>query len=92
MTPKQIAIVCLSTMAGMVLAFVFNYFILDKILIPDPCYYHNHETNKIFDFFYNLPSSEGFHPFPSIFNFIFTMIIGAICGFILSVKKIKGTF
>ena len=89
MTAKQIIIVLLSVFAGTVLAFVFNFFILDTILIPDPCYYHSHDTNKVFDIFYDLPSSEGYHPFPTKFNFIFTSTIGAIFGLTLSIYKLK---
>jgi hypothetical protein len=86
---KQIAIIILSTLAGTVLAFVFNYLILDKILIPDPCYYHTHDTNKVFDIFYELSSAEGYHPFPTKFNFIFTATLGAIFGLTFSIYKLK---
>jgi hypothetical protein len=87
MTIKRIAIITLSTIAGLVLTFVFNFIILDSILIPDPCYYHSHETNKVFDIFYEL--DEGNHPFPTIFNFIFTLTTGAILGFTFSILKLK---
>lgn len=86
---RQILILTLSAFVGIVLAFFFNYFILDKILIPDPCYYHSHDTNKLFDIFYNLPASEGYHPFPTKFNFVFTTIIGAILGLTISIYKRK---
>ncbi len=89
MTAKQIAIIILSTFAGTVLAFVFNFFILDKILIPDPCYYHSHDTNKVFDIFYELTSGDGYHPFPTKFNFIFTATIGAIFGLTFSIYKLR---
>ena len=89
MTAKQIAIVILSALAGMFLAFLFNYLILDKILIPDPCYYHSHDTNKLFDIFYELTASEGYHPFPTKFNFILTATFGAIFGLTLSIYKLR---
>lgn len=89
MTAKQIALVILSALGGIVLAFVFNFLILDKILIPDPCYYHTHDTNKVFDIFYELTSSDGYHPFPTKFNFIFTATIGAILGLTISISKLK---
>jgi hypothetical protein len=47
MTTKQIAIVILSALGGIVLVFVFNFLFLDKILIPDPCYYHTHDTKTL---------------------------------------------
>ena len=89
MTQKQKVIIILSSLAGAALALVLNFFILDKILIPDPCYYHSHDTNKVFDVFYELRSSEGFHPFPTTFNFIFTGVIGALLGKIFSIYKLK---
>lgn len=89
MTGKQIAIIILSALAGTVLAFVFNFLVLDKILIPDPCYYHTHDTNRVFDIFYELTPAEGYHPFPTKFNFIFTAIFGAIFGLTFSIYKLR---
>ena len=89
MTAKQIALVILSTIGGIVLAFVFNFLIQYTILIPDPCYYHTHDTDKVFDIFYELTSDNGYHPFPTMFNFIFTASIGAIIGRISSINKPK---
>jgi uncharacterized membrane protein YgaE (UPF0421/DUF939 family) len=79
------AIISLSILIGIVLAFVLNLYILENILIPDPCYYHSHNTNAVFDIFYDLPASEGYHPFPTIFNFIFTTVIGAMIGWAFSI-------
>lgn len=84
MTAKQIVLVILSALAGAVLVFLFNFLFLDKILIPDPCYYHSHDTNMVFDIFYDLPASDGYHPFPSTFNILFTAVLGAIIGLRLS--------
>ena len=66
-------------------AMLFNYSFLEDIVIPDPCYYHNNNyiTSALFDLFYCFPSSEGGHPFPTLFNLIFTIIIGAAAGMIL---------
>lgn len=89
MTAKQIVLVILLAIGGIVLAFLFNFIILDKILIPDPCYYHTNDTNKVFDIFYELNSGDGYHPFPTMFNFIFTATIGAILGLIISIYKLK---
>jgi len=60
--------------------FAFNYFFLEHLLIPDPCYYHNRDITILFDLFYDLPTSEGGHPFPTIFNLIFTISSGAFLG------------
>jgi hypothetical protein len=89
MKVKNIVIVILSALGGTILAFVFNFLILENILIPDPCYYHTHDTNKVFDIFYKVTAGEGFHPFPTKFNFIITATIGAICGLTFSINKLK---
>ncbi|HCS21536.1 MAG TPA: hypothetical protein DIW47_13415 [Bacteroidetes bacterium] len=89
MTATQKFLVILYTLSGAVLAFLFNYLILDSILIPDPCYYHSHEPGLLFHLFYDLPSSEGYHPFPSVFNFIFTLTIGALSGLAFSKYLIR---
>lgn len=85
---KQISIIVLSVLAGIFSAYMLN-FMLDVFLIPDPCYYHDHDTNIIFDVFYDLPSSEGYHPYPTTFNNIFTLVIGAVSGSIFSIYKLK---
>lgn len=89
MTVKKMAVVILSALTGTVLAFLLNFLILDKLLIPNPCYCHSHDTNKVFDIFYELTSSEGYRPFPTKFNFIFTTTIGAIFGLTLSIYKLR---
>ncbi len=89
MTIKRIIIISLLTLTGMVLALILNFFFLERILIPDPCYYHSHDSNKIFDIFYSLPASEGGHPFPTNFNFIITLTMGAIFGLTFSIYKLK---
>jgi len=89
MKAKQITIVVLYSLSGTVLAFIFNFLVLDKILIPDPCYYHSHDTNFVFDLFYEITSNDGFHPFPTKFNFIFTAIVGASIGLTISLYKFR---
>ncbi len=53
------------------------------LIIPDPCYYHKHETTKIFDLFYELTTAEGYHPSPTKLNFIITIVIGMLLGLII---------
>ena len=89
MTIQRVAIIILSILTATVLAYVLNFFVLERILIPDPCYYHARETNKIFDIFYDLPAFAGGHPFPTTFNFIFTLTIGAILGLTFSIIILK---
>ncbi len=87
--PKRITIIILSILAGMGLIFMLNFFLIENIIIPDPCYYHSHDTNKVFDIFYELPAWNGDHPVPTIFNFIFTLTIGILLGLTLSIYTLK---
>jgi hypothetical protein len=57
---------------------ILNYAVFERLLIPDECYYHSHATNALFDIFYNTSSGSGGHPEPTIFNFIFTLIVGIL--------------
>jgi hypothetical protein len=83
------AVITLSTFIGMVLTYCINFYLLENVIIPDPCYYHSHDTNVIFDIFYELPAWNGDHPVPTIFNMTFTIAIGAILGGIISTKALK---
>ena len=71
----------LFTISGAVIAFVANYFFIEQLIIPDPCYYHSRETTFLFDIFYSMPASAGDHPIPTIFNFIFTLMAGSFIGY-----------
>ena len=55
------------------------------ILIPNPYDYHNKdiETGVIFNLFFDINSSTGYHPEPNIFNLIFTLLMGVLIGFII---------
>ena len=66
---------------GAILAVVINFFLLENVFIPDPCYYHIHEPGRLFWVFHDL--SDGGHPFPTTFNFIFTILIGGLLGWII---------
>lgn len=72
------------TIAGAVFAFAANYFFIEQLIIPDPCKYHSSDTTEIFDLFYDLPSVNGGHPFPTIFNLMFTITLGGLIGFYLT--------
>ena len=72
---------------GIVLTVLLNYFFVQNIIIPDPCKYHNADTSKLFQLFYEQTSANGDHPEPTIFNLIFTLFVGGLLG-ILFDKKI----
>ncbi len=77
---KKVSLIlfCLLGMFGM--AFT-NFIVLDRILIPDPCKYHTASTTMLFDLFYVIKSAEGFHPAPSLFNYLFTIGVGIFIGY-----------
>ena len=72
---------------GVVLTIPLNYLVVQNIIIPDPCDYHNADTSKLFQLFYEQTSANGDHPEPTLFNFVLTLIIGGLLG-ILMAKKI----
>lgn len=89
MSLKQKIMITTSALAGIIIALLLNFFITEYILIPDPCYYHTHDTTPLFDIFFDLTSSNGYHPFPSLFNFILTIVVGALLGVKISISILK---
>jgi len=70
--------------AGAIVAFFFNVYILENILIPDPCYYHVRTTSLLFDVFYSTPTYNGGHPMPTSLNIVLSLIIGGILGLVIA--------
>lgn len=68
---------------GIVVTGFLNYYIIEPLLIPDPCAYHGEETSILFSMAYQISSSDGFHPAPTLFNRILTLISGVITGYLL---------
>ena len=62
------------------LTLLFNYLFIEKLIIKDPCDFHN-DTNWLFTLFYDTPSYNGGHPEPSMLNYIVTFLIGAFLGY-----------
>ena len=76
-------------LAGTLITALFNYLFVERLLIPDPCYYHSNPTNWFFDIFYVLKAEEGYHPFPTMYNFIITVMLGAALGLIYGLALIN---
>ena len=76
---KIISIICCS-LFGMITMALLNFSILDTIIIPDPCAYHGEKMSSIFNLFYKMESGDGYHPFPTTFNFTLTAIAGITIG------------
>ena len=87
MRAKAFLIFCI--LIGSTIAFIANYLLLENIIIPDPCYYHSRDTTKLFDLFYSMTAASGDHPFPTIFNFISTLTIGGLVGFLFGKWRLK---
>lgn len=56
---------------------------MEAVLIPDPCYYHARDTTKLFQLFYKLESSEGYHPTPTLLNTISMQVSGILLVLLL---------
>lgn len=73
-------IAALMILFGAVAAVNLNYFWLDNIIIPDPCYYHDHNPSRLFMLFYDQPYMRNGHPEPSTFNLLCSLLLGALPG------------
>lgn len=67
-------------LAGGVIAVLLNLTLVQELLTPDPCYYHSHQTNFFFDLFYKLSAENGYHPIPTLFNLLASLVIGMLVG------------
>lgn len=76
-----------SVIIGGIVVLLINVFLVERVIIPDICYYHSHDPNFFIETFYDFPSSEGSHPVPSIFNLSLSFITGGTLGFFF--KKLK---
>lgn len=66
------------------LYFFVGDFLLQSLLIPDSCYYHNHQTPLYIELLFDFPSSEGYHPVASKFGYILAVLFGFFLGKIIS--------
>ena len=70
-------------LVGLVTTFVLG-FMIEGIIIPDPCEYHSKETTWLFDLFYKMISDEGYHPSPTTFNYVVTISLGIALGIFIN--------
>jgi len=77
MRTKTILLGLVLTLPWLVVFFLINRF-AQSIFLGDECQYHSGETSWVFDLFYDLPAYNGYHPWPSVFNFTLTMIFPAL--------------
>jgi len=74
--------------SGLLVSFVLH-FMIEGILIPDPCAYHGEKTTQFFDLFYKMTSDEGYHPSPTTFNYVLTITLGLLLGFFINKQVAK---
>lgn len=76
-----------------IIVFGINYGVADSLIIDDACKYDSSEISHgfIFDLFYEISSTTGYHPEPSNFNFGFTIVFGVIFGAFVSYNLIWKT-
>ena len=74
--------------AGILVTFFVNFSILTSVIIGDERAYYDKDfkTSKFFDVFYTISSDTGYHPEPSYFNFILTILTGIFIGGLISYK------
>jgi hypothetical protein len=90
-TPEKIhriKLLC-GTIIGAVLFFMISMFMQFAIL-ADVCPDCG-EPGRFFFFFYTLESDNGYNPFPSVYNFALTIIIGIFIGYKITRQLFKRT-
>lgn len=81
---KLLLFILLGLSLGYVLGLVMYF-----IIIPDPCSYHNKVTSEFFNLFFEMTSTNGYHPEPTFLYFNFFTLIGIGLGLVFYFKKNK---
>jgi hypothetical protein len=85
---SKIIIVALLSIPGVIISYIL-FFILGGILIPDECYYHSNDPNWFINLMYDFPGWNGFHPYPSNFQFGLILLLGIYLAYLFSKKALK---
>jgi len=87
---RKIVLTLLIVVVSFITFQLLNHLIIEKIIIGDPCEYdtEGNETGKLFNLFYTISSSTGYHPEPSLFNFYFTTILGILTGLVFAYRQL----
>jgi len=83
------------SISGFVVAFFVGMFIIEEIVVGDPCQYHppiNKKTNFVFDLFFAAHGGSNSHPEATLLNLIVTLSLGVLLGIIVSRFFIKIIF
>jgi len=68
--------------SGAVLMVIVDVGFIERLLIPDPCYYHSHDASWLFDLFYKRDAVDGGHPSATIFHLLVVAIIGGVAAWL----------
>lgn len=82
---KLIGLFMLLTVLGVIISLFVSFNIIAPILSGDLDKYYNQERSdngKIFNFFFDINSSTGYLPEPSMNNLYLTILVGVIMGFV----------
>lgn len=85
---NKIIFLILFSIPGIITSYILSYFI-ELILIPDDCYYHEHETNWLIELLYDFPSWNGLHPYPSTFQFVLIFGFGIYLSYLFCKRVLK---
>lgn len=72
---------------GAISVLLLNLSLVERLVIPDICYYHSHDTTLLFDVFYSFPPAQGGHPVTSNFSILLSLIIGGFGAFYFAKRK-----
>jgi len=85
---NKIILISLISIPGIIIIYVLA-FLLESLIIPDECYYETHNSNWFIDLFYDFPSWNGCHPYPSNFQLILIFISGIYISYFFCKKVFK---
>lgn len=84
---KKIFLIVFS-IPGIIIIYFLSY-LIELILIPDECFFHQHETNWFIELLYDFPSWNGCHPYPSNFHFLLIIVFGIYLSYQFCKRVLK---
>lgn len=73
---NRVLFVVFMVIGFMVLYEIIGNYILLPIFIPDPCYYHIHETTPMIELLFDFSPGNGFHPSPAKLGYLLFAFFG----------------
>jgi hypothetical protein len=85
---NKIIIISFLSIPGIIISYILSFFI-EGIVIPDECYYESHDSNWLIELLYDFPSWNGYHPYPSTFQFVLIFLTGIGISYVFCKKVLK---